>query len=72
MDKDKMEGYFNLGIFLLAMVFAAISVFSLYGSFNNLISIWFDYKYLPIFQIAFNLAILIICIFLIRERLIKR
>lgn len=72
MDKEKMEGYFNLGIFIIAMVFAVISIFSLYNSFNNLISIWFDYKYLPIFQIAFNLAILIISIYLIRERLINR
>lgn len=72
MDKEKMEGYFNLGLFIVAMVLAVIAIFSLYNSFNNLIGIWFDYKYLPIFQIAFNLAILIICIFLIRERLIKR
>lgn len=71
-DKEKMEGYFNIGIFLIAMTFAIISIVSLYSSANSLIGMWLNYKYIPIFQIAFNLSILIICIYLIRERLIKR
>jgi len=71
-DKEKMEGYFNFGIFLIAMVFSLVAIVSLYGSINVLIGMWFNYKYLPIFQIIFNLSILIVCIYLIRERLIKR
>lgn len=71
-DKEKMEGYFNMGIFLIAMIFAIISIISVYNSANSLIVTWLNYKYAPIFQMAFNLSILIICIYLIRERLIKR
>lgn len=71
-DKEKMEGYFNSGVFIIAMIFMFVSVVSLYFSISSLIGMWFDYKYRPIFDIAFSLAILIICVYLIRERLIKR
>ena len=71
-NREKMEGYFNLGIFLLAMIFATISIFSLYGAIGALMSTWLDYKYKPIFDIAFNLSVLIVCIYLIRERLIRK
>jgi len=71
-SKEKMEEYFNNGIFMIAMIFSFISIVSLYFSFDRLIGTWLDYKYIPMFQIAFNLSILIICIYLIRERLIKR
>lgn len=71
-SKEKMEEYFNNGIFLIAMIFMSISVASLYFSIGSLIGTWLDYKYRPIFDIAFSLSILVICIYLIRERLIKR
>ena len=71
-SKEKMEEYFNFGIFLIAMVFTIIAIISLYSSIGALIGTWLDYKYRPIFDITFNLSILIICIYLIRERLIKR
>ncbi len=71
-SEEKMEEYFNNGIFAIAMIFAVIAIVSLYSSIGALIGTWIDYKYKPIFDIAFNLSILIICIYLIRERLIKR
>jgi len=71
-NNEKMEEYFNLGIFLLAMIFAVISIFSLYSALGVLIVTWIDYKYKPIFDIAFNLSVLIVCIYLIREKLIRK
>jgi hypothetical protein len=71
-NKEKMEEYFNNGIFLIAMIFMFVAVTSLYFSIGSLIGIWLDYKYRPIFDIAFSLSILVICVYLIRERLIKR
>lgn len=71
-SKEKMEEYFDNGIFVITMIFAVIAIVSLYSSIGALIGTWIDYKYKPIFDIAFNLSILIICIYLIRERLIKR
>ena len=71
-DKEKMEEYFNNGIFLIAMIFMFVATASLYFSIGSLIGTWLDYKYRPIFDIAFSLSILILCVYLIRERLIKR
>ncbi len=71
-SREKLEDYFYLGIFLIAMLFALISVISLYNAINALISTWFNYRYQPIFQAFFSLAVLAISIYLIRERLIKR
>jgi hypothetical protein len=71
-SRDKLEDHFYLGIFLIAMLFTLIAIFGLYTSINSLIGMWFDYRYQPIFQILFNLSILAISIYLIRERLINR
>lgn len=71
-NKEKMEEYFNNGIFLIAMLFMLVSIVSLYFSISSLIGIWLDYRYRPIFDIAFSLSILTICVYLIRERLTKR
>jgi hypothetical protein len=71
-NREKMEDYFYLGIFLIAMLFALISVVGLYSAINRLISNWFTYRYQPIFDALFSLSILAISIYLIRERLIKR
>ena len=71
-SREKLEDYFYLGIFLIAMLFALISVFGLYYAINTLIATWFAYKYQPIFNALFSLAVLAISIYLIRERLIKR
>ncbi len=71
-SREKLEDYFYFGIFLMAMLFALISVFQLYFSIDRLIGIWFNYKYQPVFQALFSLSVLAISIYLIRERLIKR
>ncbi len=71
-DREKMENYFYMGLFLIAMLFALISVFGFYSAISRLISNWFTYKYQPIFDALFSLSILAISIYLIRERLIKK
>lgn len=71
-NREKLEDFFYTGLFLIAMLFALIAVVGLYTSIMSLIGIWFDYRYQPIFQALFSLSILAICIYLIRERLIKR
>ena len=71
-SREKLEDYFYLGIFLIAMLFALIAIFGLYNSINNLIGIWFNYRYQPIFQAIYSLSILAVCIYFIRERLIRK
>lgn len=71
-SREKLEDYFYLGIFLIAMLFAVIAVFGLYTAINSLIRNMINYRYWPIFDALFSLSILAVCIYLIRERLIKR
>ncbi len=70
-NREKMENWFYLGIFLIAMLFAFIAVINLYSSIDNLIKIWFEYRYRPIFQALFSLSVLAVSLYFIRERLIK-
>ena len=71
-NREKIEEYFSVGIFVIAMLFTLIAIFGLYTSINNLIGIWLNYRYQPIFQALYSLSILAVCIYFIRERLIKK
>lgn len=71
-NREKMEDWFYLGIFLIAMLFAFIAIVQLYISIDRLIGIWFTYRYQPIFQSLFSLSVLAISIYFIRERLIRK
>ena len=71
-NREKIEDYFYIGIFLIAMLFALFSIFKVYFSIEQLIATWFNYRYQPIFQALFGISVLAICVYLIRERLIKK
>ncbi len=71
-SREKLEDYFYLGTFLIAMLFALMAIFKIYSSIEMLIQNWFTYKYQLIFQALYGVAVLAITIYLIRERLIKR
>ncbi len=71
-SREKLEDYFYLGTFLIAMLFAVMALFKIYGSIEMLIQNWFTYKYQLIFQTLYGIAVLAICVYLIRERLIKK
>ena len=71
-SKEKLEDYFYTGTFLIAMLFALLAIFKIYTSIEILIQTWFSYKYQNIFQALYGVAVLAICVYLIRERLIKR
>ncbi len=71
-NREKLEDYFYLGTFLIAMLFALLSVIKIYFSIEELIRVWFTYKYQNIFQVLYGISVLAICVYLMRERLIKR
>jgi len=71
-SREKLEDYFYLGTFLIAMLFALLSVIKIYFSIEELIRVWFTYKYQNIFQTLYGISVLAICVYLMRVRLIKR
>ncbi len=71
-SREKLEDYFYIGTFLIAMLFALLAIIKIYFSIETLIQNWFTYKYQLMFQVLYGIAVLAICVYLIRERLIKR
>ena len=71
-NREKLEDYFYLGTFLIAMLFALLSVIKIHFSIEELIRVWFTYKYQNIFQTLYGISVLAICVYLMRVRLIKR
>ncbi len=71
-SREKLEDYFYVGTFLIAMLFALLAILKIYFSIETLIQNWFTYKYQLMFQVLYGIAVLAICVYLIRERLIKR
>ena len=71
-NNEKIEDYFYMGIFLIAMLFALIAIFNLYNAINMLIGNFIEYKYKPIFDAFFALSVLAISIYFIKVRLIKK
>ena len=70
--KKTLEDYFHKGIFAILLFIALIAVVQLYFSVNSLLSIWLNYRYQPIFQALFSIAVLAICIYILKERLIAK
>lgn len=71
-DREKLEDYFYKGVFLVIMVLVFISVLQLYFSVSQLIGIWFNYRYQPVFQALFSLAVIVVSIYVLREHLLKQ
>ncbi|AGK60846.1 hypothetical protein Asulf_00837 [Archaeoglobus sulfaticallidus PM70-1] len=83
MDGEKKITGFNIED-VLRRVFIAfvvlmlmIAVWGLYSSINDLIQIWVDYKYAPLYRTLLNLGVLVITIYVLnllvrRERLWKK
>jgi hypothetical protein len=71
-NREKIEDYFYLGIFLIAMLFAVLATFKLYYSIDMLIGNFIDYRYKPIYDALFALSVLAISIYFIKARLIKK
>lgn len=71
-NREKIEDYFYLGIFLIAMIFALVAIVNLYSAIGQLIGNFVEYKYKPIYDALFALSVLAISIYFIKERLIKK
>ncbi len=49
----------------VAVILLLISIFGLYTSLNELISIWIGYKFAPVYRALLNLAVLILAIYVL-------
>jgi|Deesub1362A_J573_1020465.scaffolds.fasta_scaffold00099_75 hypothetical protein len=56
---DLLKKAFIVFVFFLLIV----SVWGLYSSFNQLISIWIEYKYAPIYRVILNFAVVLVSLY---------
>jgi hypothetical protein len=70
-EQEEVKERFNIEdllkkIFIaVAVILLLISIFGLYTSLNELISIWIGYKFAPIYRALLNLAVLILAIYVL-------
>ena len=63
---------FKKGVFLIAMLLLLVATFQLYFSIEQIIEIWFEYQYTPIFRAVYNFIVLIVSLYIIRLYILKR
>ena len=71
-DQNKLEGYFKTGLFAIMMFLTLIATFHFYMSVQDVIGIWFEYEYEPIFSAVFSFTVIVVCIYLIRSFIVSR
>lgn len=67
-----MRENFKKGILLISMLLLLVATFQLYFSIEQIIEIWFEYQYIPIFRAVYNFLILIVSLYIIRLYIVKR
>ncbi len=72
MDKEKIEKTFSTGILVVAMAFGVVALIRLYVSIDEFIGIWFSYRYTPIFQALFSVAVLAVSMYVIKMMVAKK
>jgi hypothetical protein len=70
--KPTMEGHFKQGLFIIGMLLLFVATFQFYFSMQGIIQTWFEYQYVSIFKAAYNLLIMVLCLYFIRLYLVKR
>jgi hypothetical protein len=51
----------------IAGILLLFSIWGIYTSLNDLINIWIDYKYAPLYKTLLNLAILILSLYVLTQ-----
>lgn len=67
-----MRENFKKGIFLISMLLLLVATFQIYFSIEQIIEIWFEYQYIPIFRAVYNFLVLIASLYIIRLYIVKR
>lgn len=70
--KTDLTQNFRKGVFLIAMLLSLVATFQVYFSIENIIEIWFEYQYAPIFRAVYNFLVLVVSIYIIRLYIINR
>lgn len=71
--KDKTtEDYFKGGLLVLIGIIIAISALQFYFTVDNIIYTWFEYQYVPIIKAFYNLAVIIIGLYILKSYVLNK
>ena len=69
---NTQEDSLRRGLIALLCIFIVLSSFGLYFSIQGIIDRWIIYQYVPIVETGYYIAIIGLCIYLVRSYLLRR
>ena len=67
-----LEENFKRGVFALLSIFIVLAAFGLYFSVGNIIDRWVVDQYIPVVRTIYYIAVIAICIYLIKRYFLKK
>lgn len=64
--KTTPEEYFRWSVFGITMLLLFIAAIQSYFSMEDVIGTWFERQYVPLFRSAYNLVIIVLCVYIIK------
>ena len=71
-SRARLEGQFRIAVFFLLLLVGAIATLRAYLALEQSITVWLRPQFIPLVQAAFSLAIVAVCVWLIRAWVIAR
>jgi hypothetical protein len=74
-EKEKISDTkesFKKGVLLIAMLLLLVTTFQLYFSIEQIIDMWFEYQYIPIFKAVYCSFVLLVSLYVIKLYILKR
>lgn len=71
-SRDRLEGWFRVGVFVTLLLVGFIATLRLYLSLEQAILTWFRPQWVPIAQASFSFVILAVVVYLLRAWVIAR
>ncbi len=66
-NEGKLEQIFRKGLLMVGIILILVAVIQLFFAVNRLISIWFTYRYQPIFQAIYSTGVIVLVIYFLKS-----
>lgn len=70
--RERLEGHFRVAVFVVLLAIGAIATLRAYLALEQSILVWLRPQFVPLVQAVFSLAIVGVCVWLIRSWVIAR
>ena len=63
----KIEDIFRKGIVVVGIIVILIAVVQLFFAVDRFISVWFTYRYQPVFQAIYSIGVIVLVVYFLRS-----